>query len=317
MMSIGRVAAVIWLAATVPANAQAPSVNVQETAPVEASAPARRGGPRLQPGKPIQPSELEAFVDATVRIGMDEANVAGVAVSIVQDGRIVLNKGYGFASFDPVRPVDPDTTLFRIGSITKTFTWIAVMRAVEAGKIDLDAPVNRYLPVELQIPDDGFEQPIRVRDLMTHAPGFEDRFAGVLFIFAPERLMSLERFLRDYRPRRVRAPGVVTSYSNYGTALAGALVASVERHAVAGSHRARHSVAARSHAHKRPRTLPGTRGSSGADGRDAGAKRVSRLPLERRRARRSRVRVHHANGARRGDVGERARHRAVHAAPAR
>src|SRR5688572_1210627 len=160
---------------------------------------------------------------------MDEANAAAVHVSIVQDGRIVLNKGYGFASFDPVRPVDPDTTLFRIGSITKTFTWIAVMRAVEAGKIDLDAPVNRYLPVDLQIPDEGFEQPIRVRDLMTHAPGFEDRFAGILFIFAPERLISLEHFLRDYRPRRVRTPGTVTSYSNYGTALAGAMVATVEK----------------------------------------------------------------------------------------
>jgi CubicO group peptidase (beta-lactamase class C family) len=132
MMSIGRAAAVIWLAAAVPASAQAPSVNVREAAPVEASAPARRGGPRLQPGKPILPSELEAFVDAAVRIGMDEANVAGVAVSIVQDGRIVLNKGYGFASLDPVRPVDPDTTLFRIGSITKTFTWIALGRSRRA-----------------------------------------------------------------------------------------------------------------------------------------------------------------------------------------
>ncbi len=228
-MTIGQLAAVIWVVAVGVASAQAPNVSIGEAAPATASAPAGPNRPRLRPGEPIPPAELEAFVDATVRLGMDEAHVAGVAVSVVQDGRVVLNKGYGFSSFDPLRPVDPDTTLFRIGSITKTFTWIAVMRAVEAGTIDLDAPVNRYLPVDLHVPDEGFEQPIRVRDLMTHAPGFEDRFAGILFIFDPERLISLEHFLRDYRPRRVRAPGVVTSYSNYGTALAGAMVAFIEK----------------------------------------------------------------------------------------
>ena len=212
-----------------PASAQAPSVSPPATTPLEAPAPeAPKDGPRLAPGQPIPPLELEAFVDTTVRLGMDEGHVAGVAVAVVQGGRVVLKKGYGFASFDPLRPVDPDTTLFRIGSITKTFTWIAAMRAVEAGKLDLDAPVNRYLPVELQIPDDGFAQPIRMRDLMTHSAGFEDRFAGIMFVFDPERLVSLESYLRDYRTRRVREPGAATSYSNYGASLAGAVVGAVE-----------------------------------------------------------------------------------------
>lgn len=218
-----------WLAAGLSASAQAPPlVNAPETSAVESPAAAPASRPRLQPGEPIPPLELEAFVDATMKLGMDEAHVAGAAVSIVQNGRMVLDKAYGFSSFDPPRRVDPETTLFRIGSITKTFTWIAVMRAVEAGKIDLDAPVNTYLPPELKVPDDGFTQPIRMRDLMTHSPGFEDRFAGILFIFDPERLISLEEFLRGYPPRRVREPGTVSSYSNYGTALAGAVVAAVE-----------------------------------------------------------------------------------------
>lgn len=217
------------LATALTARAQAPPlVSPPATAVADDSARPQASGPRLRPGEPIPPLELEAFVDATMKLGMEQANVAGAAVSIVQNGRVVLDKGYGFASFRPPRRVDPDTTLFRIGSITKTFTWIAIMRAVEAGKIDLDAPVNTYLPPELQVPDDGFTQPIRVRDLMTHSPGFEDRFAGILFVFEPERLIPLEQFLRDYPPRRVREPGVISSYSNYGTALAGAVVASVE-----------------------------------------------------------------------------------------
>ncbi len=173
-------------------------------------------------------SELEAFVDAAVRIGMDETHVAGAAVSIVQNGRIVLNKGYGFASFDPPRPVDPDTTLFRIGSITKTFTWIAVMRAVEAGKIDLDAPVNQYLPVDLQVPDDGFEQPIRVRDLDDACAGIRRSLRRHLVHLRSRTPHPLEPFLRDYRPRRVRAPGARDVVLELRHGARGRLVASVE-----------------------------------------------------------------------------------------
>ena len=207
----------------------------------------RAQAPRLASGEPIPPAELEAFVDATVQLGMDEQHVAGVAVSVVQNGRVVLNKGYGFASFDPLRPVDPDTTLFRIGSITKTFTWILAMRAVEAGKLDLDAPINRYLPPDLQVPDEGFAQPIRMRDLMTHSAGFEDRFAGILFIFDPTRIVPLESYLRDYRTHRVREPGVVTSYSNYGARRRHR--ERRRRRAVAGPRRARHPYAARPRTH--------------------------------------------------------------------
>ena len=128
----GRLAAALTAAlllGPLAASAQAPNVNAPVNTPLAIAAPAApKDGPRLAPGEPIPPLELEAFVDATMRLGMDQAHVAGAAVAIVQGGQVVLNKGYGFASFDPPRPVDPDTTLFRIGSITKTFTWIAAGR---------------------------------------------------------------------------------------------------------------------------------------------------------------------------------------------
>jgi len=207
--------------------AQAPPALAPRQEPIAAPPEPPRAGPRLAPEQSIPPAELEAFVDATVQLAMDDKHIAGVTVSVVQDGRVVLEKGYGFASFAPARRVDPATTLFRIGSISKTFTWIEIMRAVEAGKIDLDAPVNGYLPPELGIPDEGFKQPIRVRDLMTHSPGFEDRALGVLFAAAPSDVLPLDEFLRRYRPRRVREPGEITSYSNYGAGLAGAIVEQV------------------------------------------------------------------------------------------
>ncbi len=190
--------------------------------------PAQVAGARLAPGTPIPPTELEAFVDGVVRQAMTSRHIAGVAVSVVQGGQVVLDKGYGFAG--PGRAVDPNTTLFRVGSISKTFTWIALMKEVEAGRMRLDSPINLYLPEPLQIRDQGFKRPIYVRDLMTHSAGFEDRALGQMFEDDPARVRPLADYLREERPRRVREPGVVSVYSNYGAMLAGEAVAYVDGH---------------------------------------------------------------------------------------
>jgi CubicO group peptidase (beta-lactamase class C family) len=140
----------------------------------------------------------------------------------------VLKRGYGFAG--PGRPVDPDQTLFRLGSISKTFTWIALMKEVEAGHIRLTEPINLYLPEKLQVKDQGFKRPILVRDLPTHTPGFEDRVLGQLFEQNPRRIRPLADYLREERPRRVREAGSLPTYSNYGAALAGEAVSYVNGH---------------------------------------------------------------------------------------
>src|SRR5206468_1934619 len=152
---------------------------------------------------------------------MQRNHIAGVTVSVVQNGQVVLKKGYGFAGLNPQRAVDPDRTLFRVGSISKTFTWIALMKEVEAGRIRLNQPVNLYLPEKVQVRDQGFDQPVRVANLMDHSAGFEDRALGQLFERNFDRVRPLDLYLRQERPKRVHAPGAVSSYSNYGAALAG------------------------------------------------------------------------------------------------
>lgn len=169
------------------------------------------------------PVGLEPFVDGVVQTAMHSDRIAGVGVVVVRDGRVVLLKGYGVAD-ENGRRVDPERTLFRIASISKTFTWIAMMQLVEAGKLDLDKPANDYLPAALHIPDEGFAQPVLVRHLLTHSAGFEDLVAGHLFIADPARAAPLTDALVRYRPHRVRPPGAASVYSNYGTALAGAIV---------------------------------------------------------------------------------------------
>jgi CubicO group peptidase (beta-lactamase class C family) len=188
------------------------------------AAPAAPSGARLNAGQALPPAELEAFVDGVVKDAMDREHIAGVTVSIVQNGQVVLKKGYGFASLTPARRVDPDKTLFRIGSISKTFTWIALMKEVEAGRIRLDAPINLYLPEQLWVRDQGFRAPVRVINLMDHSAGFEDRALGHLFEKTFDRERPLADYLRQERPRRIHAPGVMSSYSNYGAALAGEAV---------------------------------------------------------------------------------------------
>jgi CubicO group peptidase (beta-lactamase class C family) len=204
-------------AATTPAPATTPSAAAAPTpSPVLAS-----------PAAPLPAADLEAYVDGVIRDRMARDHIAGVTIAVVQNGQVVLKKGYGVASLNDGRKVDPDRTLFRVGSISKTFTWIALMNEVEAGRMRLDTPINIYLPEKLQLKDQGKKTPVRLRDLMTHTAGFEDRALGQLFERDARRERPLDLYLRQERPNRVREPGLLPAYSNYGAGLAGAALANV------------------------------------------------------------------------------------------
>ena len=226
------VAVSLTLGAAAAAQAPAPvsSTPADQVAPSSPAPhpPPGSNAPRLGADQPLPAAELEAFVDGMVHQAMAADHLVGVTLSVVQDGRPVLDKGYGFADLGTGRRVDPHATLFRIGSITKTFTWIAMMKAVEAGRIGLDDPVNTRLPSDLQIPSQGMAEPIRVRHLLTHSAGFEDRVFGHLFEGAPEGIRPSNVYLREERPDRVREPGQISSYSNYGVLLAGAILEKIE-----------------------------------------------------------------------------------------
>ena len=126
---------------------------------------------------PQDPVEMEAFLDDLLQREMEEQHIAGAAVAIVKDGGLFFAKGYGYANLEKSIPVDPEKTNFRIGSVTKLFTWTAVMQLVEQGELDLNADINNYL--DFRIPDT-YPQPITLKNLMTHTPGFEDKQNGIM-----------------------------------------------------------------------------------------------------------------------------------------
>ena len=100
---------------------------------------------RRQVTPQLSKQDVEAFLDGVVPIQLQEDDIAGAVVAVVKDGQVLFAKGYGFADMKTRKPVSVDDTLFRPGSISKTFTWTAVMQLVEQGKIDLDRDVNEYI----------------------------------------------------------------------------------------------------------------------------------------------------------------------------
>lgn len=200
----------VWL--TAPALA---AVAPSRALPPPTSAPTAMPTPT----HPLTATDVEAFVDGMMPAALNTAEVPGAVVVVVKDGQVLFEKGYGYADYTRQIPVDPRRTLFRPGSVSKLFTWTAVMQQVQAGKIDLDADVNQYL--DFKIPA-YHGAPVTMRELMTHRAGFSETARDLLtFGKAPP---PLDQILKRYVPPRIFAPNQGPGYSNYGAAVAGYIV---------------------------------------------------------------------------------------------
>jgi len=162
---------------------------------------------------------LAEFVDGVMAQQLATREVAGAVVTVVYRGKVLFARGYGFQDIDKGIAVDPQHTLFRPGSVSKMFTWSALLQQVERGRVSLDADVNTYLDFKIP-PFEG--KPVRVRDLLQHTPGMSD--VGGLTAPSVDKLVPYQQWLKDRIPQRLWAPGTEVSYSNYGAALAGYIV---------------------------------------------------------------------------------------------
>lgn len=220
-MRIVKTIALCLAALALPASGQSP----REMTPTGPLAPARAATPVDVPAPPaggaaLTTTDVDAWLDGLMPYGLESGGIPGAVVVVVKDGKVLTQRGFGKADVKTGKPVDPAGTLFRPGSISKLFTWTAVMQQVQAGKLDLDKDVNTYL--DFKIPP-AFGKPITLRNLMTHTSGFEET-AKYLITSDPAAAIPLGDVMKRWIPHRIYAPGSTASYSNYGASLAGYLV---------------------------------------------------------------------------------------------
>jgi CubicO group peptidase (beta-lactamase class C family) len=173
-------------------------------------------------------------VDQRVAQILNRWPAVGIAVGVIRPGSPPLFAMQGLADVEQQIPVTKDT-VFRIGSITKTFTAAALMQLWEQGLVDLDRPANDYLRAYRLVPAESTWQPATVRHLLTHTAGvpewlhpsrmirsrwFEETFA------LDERLPTLAEFY-DGRLRLAAEPGTVWTYTDHGIATVGQIVEDV------------------------------------------------------------------------------------------
>lgn len=196
----------------------APLSPIREAA--SAPAPVAKAQVPVAGAAPLTAADINAWLDGLMPYAIGRAGIPGAVVVVVKDGQILTQRGYGYANVEKRQKVDPTRTLFRPGSVSKLFTWTAVMQQVEQGKLDLDKDVNAYLDFKIP-PYQG--KPITLRDIMTHTPGFEEQVKDLLAM-NEKAYVPFDQLLKRWVPTRVYAPGTTPAYSNYATSLAGYIV---------------------------------------------------------------------------------------------
>jgi len=171
-------------------------------------------------GHDLTQADVDSWLDGFMPYALKAGAIPGAVVVVVKDGKPLTMRGFGYSDLKTQKPVDPELTLFRPGSVSKLFTWTAVMQQVQAGKLDLDKDVNTYLDFKIP-PRDG--KPVTLRNIMTHTAGFAET-AKYLIDFGEIKPNPLGSILSRWTPPRLYAPGEIPAYSNYAASVAGYIV---------------------------------------------------------------------------------------------
>jgi serine beta-lactamase-like protein LACTB len=156
-----------------------------------------------------------------IRQYLSDSGAPGVSITIAQDGEVVLSEGFGFSDLENMVPVKPSETRFRVASIAKPMTLMAIGRLAEEGKIDFDVPVSHYLPELTRT-----EQPITIRQLAGHLGGIR-HYEGDEF-WSTKQYASVRDGLAIFLDNPIKhEPGTQFLYSSYGFNVLGAVVEAV------------------------------------------------------------------------------------------
>jgi serine beta-lactamase-like protein LACTB len=183
------------------------------------------GRPQAQPDPPKEYAAAVEPLDHFIAHEVADKRLPALSIALVDDQKVVWARGYGFADADKKKPATADT-VYRVGSVSKLFTDIAVMQLVEQGKLDLDAPVTKYLPDFKPISK--YDKPITLRMLMSHRAGLvREPPAGNYF---DPSVTDLGRTVRSLNETELLfEPGTQTKYSNAGIAVVGLVIEETQK----------------------------------------------------------------------------------------
>ncbi|ASJ56449.1 penicillin-binding protein [Brevibacillus formosus] len=172
---------------------------------------------------PITAPSIEQVIDPLMKNEMNNLHIPGAAIVITQGDRIIFRKGYGFADVEQQIPVDPERTVFRIGSVTKSLTATAAMQLVEKGKLSLREDLNTVLK-DYKITNNRYG-PITLHHLLTHTSGIDEKIykrdnrQSVIPEFSTETVNETLQMQET-----IFTPGSKFQYSNAGTGLLGSVI---------------------------------------------------------------------------------------------
>ncbi len=185
-------------------------------------------------GQSINKAIPKTSIDSFIVNKMTETGIVGIGASIIIDKKVVWTNGYGFADKEIKIPFTP-STIMNIASISKTFTVVCIMKAVEEGKVSLDEDINNYLPFKVINPNFPSDK-ITLRHLATHTSGLTDRQAVYenTYYYGGLKPEPLGEFLKNYFVEGGKhyskdnflnsKPSTNRDYSNIGAGLAGYII---------------------------------------------------------------------------------------------
>lgn len=175
-------------------------------------------------GAELTAETAKAFLDEWFSSESAQSLYTGAAVAVVKNGEIIAKEGYGYADKEAERAVDPDTTVFRLASVSKTFTAVAIMQLAEQGLVDLDGDIRSHLPAGLEF-DNPFDKPVTVADLLLHRSGLapsEPLPSDMVTDLSID--VGMEQYAGSRMPNVIREPGSAYMYDNFAYLLLGLIV---------------------------------------------------------------------------------------------
>lgn len=169
-------------------------------------------------------SHAQKYLSWLIDREMTQSEITGISIALVDDQKIIWQRGFGYADLENKVPATPET-VYRAGSIAKVFTAAAAMQLAEQGKLDIDQPLANALPefsIKSRFPN---ADPVTPRNIMCHHSGLPSNFLRGLFVREPDRFDSVVANIRD--EYQAFPPNYVFSYSNLGMALLGAAIQKV------------------------------------------------------------------------------------------